>query len=253
MLWTEAAPQSKELANAPSANDHRDFVSTAVSEMLASNAVTLLPPGERPTVVSPLGAVPKRGTDKFRLTVNMRYVNRHLGRKVFKFVGLKDLSDLAEKGDYAVSYDLMSGYYHVGLHLRSKTFVGFKWEGKYYTYNCLPFGLSTAPWVFSKVMRELVMFWRRDGIKLLPYPDDFMCMKSGFWLCVRMARRVERDFVRAGLRINVPKCHSIPAYQRRQLGFDVDFAQGKFQVPSDRWEALKVSAGALLSARKGDK
>ncbi len=128
MLRTEAAPQSKELANAPSANDHRDFVSTAVSEMLAANAVTLLPPGERPTVVSPLGVVPKRGTDKFRLTVNMRYVNRHLGRKVFKFEGLKDLSDLAEKGDYAVSYDLMSGYYHVGLHLRSRTFVGFKWE-----------------------------------------------------------------------------------------------------------------------------
>jgi hypothetical protein len=80
--------------------------------------------------------------------------------------------DLAVKGDYAVSYDLMSGYYHVGLYLRSKTFVGLKWEGKYYTYICLPFGLSTTTWVFSKVMRELVMFWRRDCIKLLPYLDD---------------------------------------------------------------------------------
>ena len=107
-------------------------------------------------------------------------------------------------------------------------------------YNCLPFGLSTTPWVFSKVMRELVMFWRRDGIKLLPYLDDFMFMKSGFWQCVRMARKVERDFVRAGLRINVPKCHVIPAQQRRQLGFDVDFAEGKFQVPTDRWEAILV-------------
>ena len=58
------------------------------------------------------------------------HVNRHLGRKVFKFEGLKDLADLAEKGDYAVSYDLKSGYYHVGLHPRSRTFVGFKWEGK---------------------------------------------------------------------------------------------------------------------------
>ncbi len=66
-----------------------------------------------------------------------------------------------------------------------------------------------------------------------------------------MARRVERNFVRAGLRINVPKCHSIPAQHRRQLGFDVDFAQGKFQVPADRLEALKVSASVLLSARNG--
>ena len=86
-----------------------------------------------------------------------------------------------------------------------------------------------------------------------PYLDDFMFMRSGLWQCVRMTRRVERDFVCAGLRINVPKCHSIPAHQRRQLEFDVDFTQGKFQVPADRWEALKVSTGALLSTRKGDK
>ena len=145
LLWTEAAPQSKELVNAPSANEQRDFISSAVSEMLAANAVTLSPPGEKPMVVSPLGVVPKRGTDKFRLTINMRYVIRDLERKVLKFEGLKDLSDLAEKEDYAVSYDLMSGYYHVGLHLRSRTFVGFKWEGKHYTYNFLLFGLSTTP------------------------------------------------------------------------------------------------------------
>ena len=91
-------------------------------------------------------------------------------------------------------------------------------------YNCLPFGLSMVPWVFSNVMRELVIFWRRDGIKLLPHLDEFMFMRVKFGQCIRMARRMERDFVRAGLRINVPKCHVIPAQQRRQLGFYVDFA-----------------------------
>ncbi len=78
-------------------------------------------------------------------------------------------------------------------------------------YKCLLFGLSTVPWVFSQVMRELVMHWRRGGIKVLAYLDDFMFMKSGFWQCVRLARRVERDFVRAGLKINVPKCSLVPA------------------------------------------
>ena len=52
-----AAPLAKEMANAPSSAEHRDFVSGAVAEMLAGNAVTLLPPGERPWVVSPLGVV----------------------------------------------------------------------------------------------------------------------------------------------------------------------------------------------------
>ncbi len=140
----------------------------------------MLPPSEKPWVVSTLGVVPKKGTDMFRLTVNNRYVNGDLGKKAFKFEGLKDLSDLAERGDHAVSYDLMSGYYNVGLHLRSRTFVGFRWEGSYYAYSCLPFGLSTASWVFFKAMRELVMYWRKGGIRLLPYLDEFLFMAKGF-------------------------------------------------------------------------
>ncbi len=69
-----------------------------------------------------MGVVPKPRTDKFRLTVDMRYVNQHLGKKAFKFEGLKDLVDSALKEDHAVSYDLMSGYYHVGLHPSSRIY-----------------------------------------------------------------------------------------------------------------------------------
>ena len=81
---------------------------------------------------------------------------------------------------------------------------------------------------------------------VLPYLDDLMAMKHSFWACAQLARGLEGYFVRAGLRINVPKCHMIPTQQKRQLGFDGDFAAGKFQVPSDRWEALKVSVDSIV-------
>jgi hypothetical protein len=130
LLWTIEAPQRREMQNSSSASEHREFVTNAVAEMVAEKAVTMMPPGEKPWVVSLLGVVTKKGTDKFRLTINLRYVNGHLGKKAFKFEGLKDLSDLVERGDHAVFYDLMSGYYHVDLHPRSRTFVGFMWEGR---------------------------------------------------------------------------------------------------------------------------
>jgi hypothetical protein len=109
-------------------------------------------------VISPLGVVPEPNSEKLRLVVNMKYVNVHLAKKVFKFEGLSDLPDMAEKGDWSVAYDLTSGYYHVSLHPDSRRFVGFNWKGVYYQYNCLPFGLSTTLWVFSEVIRELVMY-----------------------------------------------------------------------------------------------
>jgi hypothetical protein len=109
LLWVVKAPQSIEMRNAPSKLEHLEFVTNTVAEMVAEMAVTMLPPCEKPWVMSPMGVVPKKGTDKFRLSVNMRYVNGHVGKKAFKFEGPKDLSDLAERGDHAVSYDFMSG------------------------------------------------------------------------------------------------------------------------------------------------
>ncbi len=50
-----AAPQARETRNATSAMEHLEFVSGAISEMLAEGVVTRLPPGEKPMVVSPLG------------------------------------------------------------------------------------------------------------------------------------------------------------------------------------------------------
>jgi hypothetical protein len=49
----------------------------------------------------------------------------------------------------------------------------------------------------------------------------------------------------------VLKCRMIPAQQKRHLGFEVDFAAGKFQAPVDRWEALKVSVASILAAKQG--
>ena len=170
--------------------------------MLRAGAVTQLPKGAKPTVVSPLGVVPKPRSSKFRLIIVMRYVNRHLIQRVFKFEGLEDLADLAERGDSALSYYLTSGYYHVALHPSPRSFVGSAKKLVFHVYNCLPFGVSTAPWVFSKIMRELVMFWRSSGIRALPYLVDFLFLKQGAQTCLLMSRRVEGDFISAGLQIN---------------------------------------------------
>jgi len=116
LQWLNGAPAHKEARNSPSAMAHAKFVTSALSEMLAAVAISKLPTGYKPAVISPLGVVPKGNSGKFRLIINMRYVNEHLICKKFKFEGLSDLADMAEKGDFAVFFDLISGYYHVRLH-----------------------------------------------------------------------------------------------------------------------------------------
>ena len=151
-------------------------MSSAAEEILAAGAISILPKRERPKVVSPLGVGPKSTEGKFRLIINTRYMNEYMVKKKLKFEGLKDLSYLAENGDHAASFDLTSVYYHVELHPRTRTYIEFEWKGSYYFYTCLPFKIATAPWMFSKFMRELVIYWRKG---VLPYLDDFFFSKKG--------------------------------------------------------------------------
>jgi hypothetical protein len=124
-LWSEGAPARREVPNSPSALAHEYFVTPALAEMLEAGAISKLPVGYKLEVVSPLGVVPKGKAGKFRLIINMSYVNDHLVTNKSKFEGLSDLADLAEKGDHAVFFDLTSGCYHVGLHPRTRTYTGF--------------------------------------------------------------------------------------------------------------------------------
>ena len=59
----------------------------------------------------------------------MSYVNGHLVTNKFKLEGLSDLANLVEKVDYAVSFDLTSWNYHVGMHPRTRTYTDFLLEG----------------------------------------------------------------------------------------------------------------------------
>ena len=87
--------------------------------MVEAGAASALPSCVIPTIVSPLGVVPKNNSNKLRLVVNMMYVNKHLIKRVFEFEELPDIADMAEKGDFSLSYDLTLGYYHVVLHPES--------------------------------------------------------------------------------------------------------------------------------------
>ena len=46
-------------------------------------------------------------------------------------------------------------------------YLGFQWKDKYYVFNVLPFGISTAGYIFTKVLRDVVKFWRSKGYKIV--------------------------------------------------------------------------------------
>lgn len=66
------------------------------------------------------------------------------------------------------SFDLKSAYHHIDICEEHRKFLSFKWPSsdgvmKFYEFKVLPFGLTSAPYVFTKVVRQLGKYWRGRG------------------------------------------------------------------------------------------
>ena len=72
--------------------------------------------------------------------------------------------------DYFVfSFDLKSGYHHVDIFPDHRKFLAFSWHFgtncvRYFQFTVLAFGLSSALFIFTKLIKPLEAFWRLQGI-----------------------------------------------------------------------------------------
>ena len=63
----------------------------------------------------------------------------------FKMKGIHTLKSLVLEGDWLVKVDLKDAYFSVPISQENKKFLCFQFEDKSYQFNCLPFGLASAP------------------------------------------------------------------------------------------------------------
>ena len=109
----------------------------------------------RPHVVNPL-TVSINSSGKSRLILDLRHVNKYLNLTKFKYEGVKEAKLYAANKKYAFKFDLRHGYHHLDMHVASQDYLGFSWKengiAKFYTFTSLPFGLSSACYIFTKVL-----------------------------------------------------------------------------------------------------
>ena len=91
---------------------------------------------------------------KKRLILDLRYINKFLWKDKIKFDDWKVAFSYLEKGNFMFSFDLKSGYHHIEIFPDHSKYLSFEWHSNnrtvYYSFLVLPFGLSTAPYVFTK-------------------------------------------------------------------------------------------------------
>jgi len=56
----------------------------------------------------------------------------------------------------------------------------FIFQNVLYVFNCLPFGLCTAPFVFTKLLKRILAVVQRQGLRSLTYLDNILCFGSTY-------------------------------------------------------------------------
>ena len=147
-------------------------VDDEVRTLIKKGVVKRVPSFSR-TFVSPLFTVPKPN-GSHRLIINMKKLNKFIRKEKFKMLKLKDAFDAIPKGSWACSIDLKEAYLQVPLSRSLRKYVSFSWHGRLYVFRTLCFGLTSAPRLFTKLLRAIVIFARTRGINVLAYLDDLL-------------------------------------------------------------------------------
>ena len=235
-----ADPKKKLFKNHASVAQQAEFVESAILKLLVAGSV-LETDQEHIHICSPLGVVPKKN-NKFRLILDLRYLNQHLASFKFKFEDLRVASQLLDLGDWFFTFDLFNGYHHIDIGVEHRKYLGFsELEGKdrFFTFASLPFGLSTAPYVFTKVMKPLVSYWRGNAKKLLMYMDDGIGAAASETAASQLATEVKNDLDRSGLMVNAEKSDFQPRQCGEFLGYTLNLRIGQFQVPKHKTDGLQ--------------
>ena len=136
--------------------------------------------------LSPLGAIPKKHKPgKWRLIVDLSSpagasINDGISTEwsSVSYVSIDHLSSLVistGKGALLVKADIKEAYRMLSIHPEDQALLGVCWEGNIYTDRALPFGLRSAPKIFSAVADALQWIVVKKGVRnLLYYLDDFI-------------------------------------------------------------------------------
>ena len=153
------------------------------------------------------------------------------------------------------SFGLKSGYHHIEIHAEHQTFLGFAWENRNYVFTVLPFGLSTAPYIFTKVLKLLEKYWKHNRISIAVFLDDGWSTERDLVKCIEQSKTVRTDILNADFIPNDEKSTWTPTKTIVWLGLQWNSERGTLSITQRRIDKIHnalskiVESGYVISAR----
>ena len=187
------------------------------------------------------------GGVKWRLIADCGELNQHFIPSPFKLDHLQQIFPNLRKGDWGAKVDLKDAYFHVPIHQDLKPFLRHQIGDQIWEYQGGCFGLNVMPHIFMSIMKTFEKKWRQKGIQVYIYLDDILVIAPSKVTLASHMKRVVQDLLLGGFKINLKKSQLEASQLVEHLGFQINFKEGKLQLPSQKVKGLRKELGKFVT------
>ena len=224
-----------------------DLINNEVNELVSKGAIVPCE-WESEQFVSNIFIVPKPN-GKVRPVINLRHLNKFVVYEHFKQEHLKITLDLIQENDYFIKIDLTEAYFSVPIDEEYTKFLKFLHKGKLYKFVVLPFGLASAPRVFTRILKPIYAWFRHQGFRCSYFLDDSLGMNQDVGVCRQHGLTMCEVLDSLGFTVNDKKSSLVPKQRLVFFGFILDSVAFMIYLTQEKVDKIILSATVLISKK----
>lgn len=221
------------------------LITESIAKLESYGAISLCKPCQNQFISSVFLRPKPNG--KMRLILNLKQLNKFINALHFKIEDFRTTLKLMSRNCYMATIDIKDSYHFIKIHPESRKYLRFEWDNKLYEYNVLPFGLSTAPYVFTKVTKPIVKLLRSGGYMSTIYLDDLNLIGNSYQECAQNVIITKKLLCSLGFIINEEKSMLTPSKTCKYLGYVLDSRNFQVSLPYEKRKRIKIEILKLLN------
>ena len=172
---------------------------------------------------------------RWRPVIDLSRLNAFLLVERFKMETPVSIRASLIPGEWVLLIDLSDTYLHIPIHPNSRKYLRFCHRSQVFQFTSLPFGLATAPQVFTMPVKEVKLMALTRGIRLHQYLDDWL-IRAQSQKEAQVNTQTMIDLTQSlGWIINQEKSELYPAQVFLFMGYQYHLDSALVKPTQERW------------------
>ena len=205
-----------------------------------------------PLYFSRMFTVPKKDQG-VRPVIDLSALNKLLIVPKFRMQTVASISNAIASPCWGTTTDLEDAYLKVPIAHSSQKYLAFTVfdpeinRFRIFLFQVMPFGLSSAPWTFSRIVKPIKKALQLQGIEFHTYLDDFLNLAPSSLLADQQLSYIYQRLQSLGLEINHKSC-SVPSQTIEYLGVSWDLQALTLSLTDQKKDAIRQKCRQVIEA-----